>query len=163
MGPDPWDQAHNPWPPDSWPLIPGVWHMGPRIWRLTPGIWHLTPETWDMKPSTCAPDTCVSKVCRPLQRKIVGHLPIEISRITPFNIARGTILEAQLTPAHYRRSPLVQRGLETPCSLTSRCQRLKKLWIVEEVSWTFWIQIHGSSGNHYSRDFQQKRFSSYDI
>ena len=78
-----------------------------------------------MKPSTCAPDTCVSKVCQPLQRKIVGHLPIEISRITPFIIARGTIVEAQLTPTHYRRSPLVQRGLETSCSLTSRCQRLK--------------------------------------
>ena len=57
------------------------------------------------------------KVCRPLDRKIVGHLPIEISRITRFIIARGAIVEAQLTAAHYRRSPLVQGGLEIPCSL----------------------------------------------
>ena len=71
-------------------------------------------------------DLFAIKVCRPLDRKIVGHLPIEISRITRFIIARGAIVEAQLTAAHYRRSPLVQGGLEIPCSLTFKMPATKK-------------------------------------
>ena len=62
-------------------------------------------------------DLFAIKVRRPLDRKIVGHFPIEILRTTRFIIARGAIVEAQLTTAHYRRSPLVQGGLEIPCSL----------------------------------------------
>ena len=65
-------------------------------------------------------------MCRPWNRKIVRHLPIEISRITRFIIARGAIVEAQLTAAHYRRSPLVQGGLEIPCSLTFKMPATKK-------------------------------------
>ena len=66
------------------------------------------------------------KLYRPLDRKIVGHFPIKISRITRFIIARGAIGEAQLTAAHYRRSPLVQGGLEIPCSLTFKMPATKK-------------------------------------
>ena len=78
-------------------------------------------------------DLFAIKMWRSLDRKIVGHLTIDISRITRFIIVRGTIAEAQLTAAHYRRSPLVQGGLEIPCSLTfkmpvtkKRCGLLKK-------------------------------------
>ena len=66
------------------------------------------------------------KLYRPLDRKIVGHFPIKISRITRFIIARGAIGEAQLTAAHYRRSPLVQGGLEIPCSLIFKMPETKK-------------------------------------
>ena len=71
-------------------------------------------------------DLFVSKVCRALDRKIVGHLSIEISRITRFNIARGAIVEAQLTAAHYSCSSLVQGGLGIPCSLTFKMPATKK-------------------------------------
>ena len=71
-------------------------------------------------------DLFAIKGCRPLDRKIVGHLPIEISRITRFIIARGAMVEAQLTAAHYRHSTLVQGGLEIPCSLTFKISATKK-------------------------------------
>ena len=65
-------------------------------------------------------DLFAIKVCRIPDKTIVGHLPMEISRITKYMIARGAQIEAQLTETHYRRSPLVQGGLEIPCSLTLR-------------------------------------------
>ena len=71
-------------------------------------------------------DLFAIKVCRPLDRKIVDDLPIAISRITRFIIARGVIVEAQLTAAHYRRSPLVQRRLEISCSITLKMPATKK-------------------------------------
>ena len=52
--------------------------------------------------------------------KIVGHLPREISRITKFILDRGARVNAVLTSNHYRRSPLVQGGLEIPCEVTIR-------------------------------------------
>ena len=66
------------------------------------------------------------KVCRPLNRKIGGYFPIEISIIKWFIIARSAIVEAQLTAAHYRFSPLVQGRLEIPCSLTFKMVATKK-------------------------------------
>ena len=71
-------------------------------------------------------DLFAIKVCRPLDRKIIGHLPIEISRITRLIIARAAIVEAQLTAAHYRCFPLVQGGLEIPSSLTFKMPATKK-------------------------------------
>ena len=71
-------------------------------------------------------DLFAIKVCPPLDRKIVGHLPIEISRITRFIITHGAIVEDQLTAAQYRRSSLVQGGLVIPCSLISKMPVTKK-------------------------------------
>ena len=71
-------------------------------------------------------DLFATKVCQPFDRKIVGHLPIEILRITQFIIACWAIVEAQLTDANYRRSPLVQGGLEIPCLLTFKMPATKK-------------------------------------
>ena len=48
----------------------------------------------------------------------MGHLPMEISRITKFILQRGARLQATVTRKHYRRSFLIQRGLEVPCLVT---------------------------------------------
>ena len=48
---------------------------------------------------------------------IVGHLPMEISRITKFLLHRGARIKATLRSIHYRRPPFVQGGLEIPCTV----------------------------------------------
>ena len=50
----------------------------------------------------------------------VGHLPMEISRVTKFFIDRGATVTAELTSEYYRRSPLIQGGLEIPCKITAK-------------------------------------------
>ena len=52
--------------------------------------------------------------------KPVEHLPMEISRATKFFIDRGATLTAELTSDHYRRSPLIQGGMEIPCKITDK-------------------------------------------
>ena len=47
----------------------------------------------------------------------VGHLPMELSQITKFLIDRGAKVEAQLSSTNYRRSPLIQGGLEISCDI----------------------------------------------
>ena len=49
---------------------------------------------------------------------MVGHLPMEISRITKFILQRDARAQATVTGKHYRRSPLIQGGLEVPCLVT---------------------------------------------
>ena len=49
---------------------------------------------------------------------IVGHLPMEISQVTKFLLDRGANVSAKLMSTHYRRSPLVQGGIEIPCVVT---------------------------------------------
>ena len=49
--------------------------------------------------------------------EIVGHLPMEIGRITKFIIDKGTQVTVNIRGRHYRRSPLVQGGLEVPCEI----------------------------------------------
>ena len=49
--------------------------------------------------------------------EIVGHLPMEISRITKFIINRGAQVVVKTRGRHYRRSPLAQDGLEVPCQI----------------------------------------------
>ena len=43
---------------------------------------------------------------------------MEISRDTKFLLDRGANVSAKLTSTHYRRSPLVQGGIEIPCVVT---------------------------------------------
>ena len=50
----------------------------------------------------------------------VGHLPTEISRATKFLIDRGANVTVQVTSDHYRRSPLIQGGIEIPCKVTAK-------------------------------------------
>ena len=49
--------------------------------------------------------------------EIERHLPMEISRITKFIIDRGAQIALKIRGRHYRRSPLVQGGLEVPCEI----------------------------------------------
>ena len=58
------------------------------------------------------------KICKPDSNEIVGHLPMEISRITKFILDRGAVCNIKIRGKHYRRSPLVQGGLEIPCDVT---------------------------------------------
>ncbi|XP_057290014.1 uncharacterized protein LOC130657458 [Hydractinia symbiolongicarpus] len=63
-------------------------------------------------------DRFAIKVCEFGNDKPVGHLPKEISRVTKFLLDRGASMKSTLTSVHYRRSPLVQGGLEIPCKIT---------------------------------------------
>ena len=59
------------------------------------------------------------KVCEIGKTTAVGHLPREISRATKFFIDQGGRLPVTLTSEHYRRSPLVQGGIEIGCTVTA--------------------------------------------
>ena len=48
------------------------------------------------------------------KEQIVRHLPLELSRFTTYLLERGAVVTAKLTSTHYRRSVLVQEGLEIP-------------------------------------------------
>ena len=63
-------------------------------------------------------DRFAIKVCEKDKNEIVGHLPMEISRVTKFLLDRGANVFAKLTSTHYGRSPLVQGGIEIPCVVT---------------------------------------------
>ena len=58
------------------------------------------------------------KTCEKDNKKTVGHLPREISRPTKFLIDRGARVTAEITSSHYRKSPLLQGGLEVRCKVT---------------------------------------------
>ena len=64
-------------------------------------------------------DPFAIKVCEIGKNITVGHLPREISRATKFFIDRGAAITLTLTSEHYRRSPLVQGGMEIPCVVTA--------------------------------------------
>ena len=51
--------------------------------------------------------------------KIVGHLPMVISRPTKYLLDRGAVFTVELTSSNYRRSPLIQGGLEIPGKVTA--------------------------------------------
>ena len=55
--------------------------------------------------------------------EIVGNLPREISRVTKFYLDRGATMYCEFSSNHYRRSPLVQGGLDISC----RVMRATKL------------------------------------
>ena len=57
------------------------------------------------------------KVCEIGKEVAVGHLPKEISRVTKLFIGRVATVSVKLTGVHYRRSPLVQGGMEIPCRI----------------------------------------------
>ena len=70
--------------------------------------YHEFENTFDM----FAIKTCKSN------GQIVRHLPREISRVTKFLLDRGAVVQATLSTTHYRRSPLVQGGLEIACKVS---------------------------------------------
>ena len=61
-------------------------------------------------------DPFAIKVCKD-DGEIVGYLPMETSRITKFLLDRGCTSTEHLAPEYYRRSSLMQGGLEIPCKM----------------------------------------------
>ena len=51
------------------------------------------------------------------KEEIVGHLSLELSRFIKYLLDRGAVVTTKLTSTHYRRSLLVQGGLEIPCQV----------------------------------------------
>ena len=64
------------------------------------------------------------KVCDDV--KIVGHLPMEISRPTKYLLDRGAVFTVELTSTNYRRSPLIQGSLEIPAKVTVNLRGLEQ-------------------------------------
>ena len=60
------------------------------------------------------------------EEQIVGHLPLELSRFTKYLLDRGASGIAILSTTHYRRSVLVQGGLEIPCIVKAKMIRTEK-------------------------------------
>ena len=58
------------------------------------------------------------KVGKKDKNETVGHLPMEISRVTKFLLDKGANVSEKLTSTHYKRSPLVQGGIKIPCVIT---------------------------------------------
>ena len=50
----------------------------------------------------------------------VCRLPKELSRVTNYLLDRGATFSLELSSTNYRRSLLVQRGLEIACTVTAR-------------------------------------------
>ena len=63
-------------------------------------------------------DPFAIKFCESNSETPVTHLPPEISRATKFIIEREATVDLELTSDHYKRSPLVQSGLEIKCKVT---------------------------------------------
>ena len=98
-------------------------------------VFHVCKVIWEPKDSevlACsheennAHDPFAIKTCRLDSGRIVGHLPMELSRISKFIIDRGAKIEVKLRETHYRRSPLVEGGLEIPCDLVIRMPNTMK-------------------------------------
>ena len=56
----------------------------------------------------------IRKTVSRLRPVVVGHLPREISRFTRFIILHGATVKVKVSETKYRRSPLIQGGLEIP-------------------------------------------------
>ena len=61
-----------------------------------------------------------------LADSIIGHLPREISRATRFFLLRGGMVHLKVTDENYRRSPLIQGGLEIPVDMICENGRYTK-------------------------------------
>ena len=61
-----------------------------------------------------------------LSNVTLGHLPCEISRFIRFLISRGADVFVTVKGAHFRRSPLIQGGLEFPVEATVRMEACTK-------------------------------------
>ena len=91
-----------------------------------------------MKMTTLLIDLQIREFGKEIQ---VSHLPKEISRVTNYLLDRGATATATWTSEHYRRSPVVQEGLEIPCKVSvtmsgtvSSLLVLEKYWqLVEEL------------------------------
>ena len=63
-------------------------------------------------------DIFSTKECKPYFDEVVGHLPMEINRITKFIVDRGAKCTLKIRGMYYRINLLVQGRLEVPCEVT---------------------------------------------
>ena len=63
------------------------------------------------------------KLCKSGTDAIADHLPMRISRITKFIMARGVSVTLKIIGKYHRRSHLVQGELEDPCQMTVMISR----------------------------------------
>ena len=155
-----------------------------KIFEFTAAVrgFHYYRRFWVLKPSqklNCFYehdnpfDEFAIKACKEGHEVSVGHLPRKISRATKFFTDRGANITVTLTSNHYRRSPLVQGGMEIVCkvtaSITGICnnlllvERYKKLL---EDTYTepkndevlsFYLIKHEEEGNQDARETVRKR------
>ena len=76
-------------------------------------------------------DVFAIKTCEAKSFKTVGYLPKEISEATKHLLDRGAVVSATVSSNIYRRSPLVQGGLEIPCKV-SVTMPVKNIKILEK-------------------------------
>ena len=73
------------------------------------------------------------KNCWSASGKIVEHLPMVISHPSNFLLQRRAVIKAALSSNTYRKSPLVQGGLEKPCQVSGSIpETLKKRQITKK-------------------------------
>ena len=88
-------------------------HYYRRYWTLYLGE-ELICQHDDSNPF----DVFAIKTCSQENGATYGYLPKEISRATKFLIDSGAPVFVEVSSNQYRRSPLVQGGLEIPCRLS---------------------------------------------
>ena len=97
-----------------------------KVLELTAAVraYHYYRKFWQSKPTQTLNcfyeednpfDPFAIKVCEVGKMDVVGHLPREISRATKFFMDLGGKVSVTLTSEHYRRSSLVQGGMEIAC------------------------------------------------
>ena len=104
------------------------------------------------------------KTCKP-DKITVGHLPREISRPTKFWLDRGAEIVAEMESSHYRRSPLIQGGLEIRCKVSVTLpgtiknhmllDRYKKL-VNKLIIWNFLTFFNITENIHLNQPQQQQ-------
>ena len=116
------------------------------------------------------------KTCESGSGRTVGHLPMEISRPIKFLLQRGAVIKSTLSSTSYRRSPLVQGGLEIPCqvsiSMPATCknnqiiEKFKEmvdvLYVVPDGSAVIGSFLHHTVDNTSVNKQQKKRKFSKD-
>ena len=101
-----------------------------KIFQLTAVVrgYHHYRKHWNPEPKQIlnsfreknnAFDRFATKTCEMGIETPVGHFPMEISGATKFLIDRGANVTAKVTSDHYRRSPLIQGGIEISCKVTA--------------------------------------------
>ena len=101
-----------------------------KVLELTAAVcgYNYYRKLWQPKPSQTLNcfyeednpfDPFAIKVYEVGKSDVVGHLSREISRATKFFLDRGGKVTVTLTSEHYRRSPLVQGGMEIACLMRS--------------------------------------------
>ena len=81
--------------------------------------WHLEPHQLLNYHERNNPfDRFAIKFCQAGKEEIIGHIPMEISKVTKHFLGRGPAVIVQLMGVHYQRSPLLQGELEITCKIT---------------------------------------------